>query len=127
MGKIKRRAFSLYDMEQFLKDAGAEKVHEKAIISLERELQDTVNTLLDEAYVYANYAGRRCVINASDIALTAGKPMRSATRHRNARPHRRQVRHRRIQAPQPRIMVLDNIPVAVMPQEQLQAERMPQL
>ncbi len=116
---MKKRAFSLYDMEQFLKDAGAEKVHEKAIISLERELQDTVNTLLEEAYIYANYAGRKCVINASDIALTAGKPMRSASRHLNARALRRhRARGRNMHAvQQPRVMVMDNIPVAVMPQE----------
>ena len=116
---MKKRAFSLYDMEQFLKDAGAEKVHEKAIISLERELQDTVNTLLEEAYVYANYAGRRCVINASDIALTAGKPIRNAAKHRNIRTLRRRRAHSKNAnaGQQPRIMMMNNMPVAVMPQE----------
>ncbi len=65
----KKRVFSLYDIEQFLKDAGAEKVTEKAAISLERELQDTVNGLVSEATFYANYAGRKRVINNSDLAL----------------------------------------------------------
>lgn len=61
--------FSLYDVERFLRDAGAERINEKAVISLERELQDTVNELVDEAAIYANYAGRKRVIDASDIQL----------------------------------------------------------
>jgi histone H3/H4 len=61
--------FSLYDVEQFLKDAGAERVSERAVISLERELQDTVNGLVNEATFYANYAGRKRLINLSDINL----------------------------------------------------------
>ncbi len=66
---VKKRVFSLYDIEQFLKDAGAAKVTEKAAISLERELQDTVNGLVSEATFYANYAGRKRTINNSDLAL----------------------------------------------------------
>jgi histone H3/H4 len=66
---IKKRVFSLYDVEQFLKDAGAERVSERAVISLERELQDTVNGLVNEATFYANYAGRKRLINLSDINL----------------------------------------------------------
>jgi len=65
----KKRVFSLYDIEQFLKDAGAERVTEKAAISLERELQDTVNGLVSEATFYANYAGRKRLVNNSDLAL----------------------------------------------------------
>jgi histone H3/H4 len=61
--------FSLYDIEQFLTDAGAEKVSERAVISLERELQDTVNGLVNEATFYANYAGRKKLINLSDVDL----------------------------------------------------------
>jgi histone H3/H4 len=59
----------MYDIEQFLKEAGAERVNEKAMVSLERELQDTVNGLVDQASVYANYAGRSKLINLSDITL----------------------------------------------------------
>ena len=66
----KRHSFSLYDIEQFLRDAGAERVNEKALLSLERELQDTLDSLINEASVYANYAGRKRLIKSSDIALT---------------------------------------------------------
>ena len=62
------REFSLYDIEQFLREAGAEKVNERAVISLEKELEDTVKELLAEASVYANYAGRKS-IKRSDIVL----------------------------------------------------------
>lgn len=70
MAKTKNRLFSLYDVEQFLKDAGAEKVSEKAVVSLEKELQKTVTGLVEEATMYANYAGRTKTINASDVHLT---------------------------------------------------------
>ena len=63
------REFSLYDIEQYLRDAGAEKVHERAVISLEKELEDTVKELLAEASVYANYAGRKRLIKRSDISM----------------------------------------------------------
>lgn len=66
---VKRRGFSLYDIEEYLKEAGAERVNEKAVVSLERELQETVNELVEEAAVYANYAGRKRLIKRSDIRL----------------------------------------------------------
>lgn len=66
---VKRRGFSLYDIEEYLKEAGAERVNEKAVMSLERELQDTVSELVEEASVYANYAGRKRLVKSSDIAL----------------------------------------------------------
>ncbi len=72
MGK-NSRAFSLYDIEQFLRDAGAEKVSEKAVLSLEEELANTVKELVGEAQVYANYAGRSTLIKKSDIKLANGK------------------------------------------------------
>ena len=70
---MKGRGFSLYDIEQYLKEAGAERVNEKAVISLEKELEDTVNELVEEAIVYANYAGRKKLIKSSDIALVDGR------------------------------------------------------
>lgn len=64
-----RHAFSLYDIEEFLRDAGAEKVNERAVISFEEELENTLNDLLNEAEKYANYAGRRNLIKRGDVKL----------------------------------------------------------
>ena len=65
----KKHAFSLYDVEEFLRDAGATRVNEKAVISFEQELENTLNELLNEAEKYANYAGRSRLIKRSDIKL----------------------------------------------------------
>ncbi len=65
----KNRAFSLYDIEEFLKEAGAEKINERAIVSLEKELENTVKEIVNEAQVYANYAGRTKLIKGSDVRL----------------------------------------------------------
>ncbi len=64
------RGFSLYDIEQFLKEAGSERISESAIVTLEKELEDTVKELVEEAGVYANYAGRR-MIHRSDVELVS--------------------------------------------------------
>ena len=77
VGLVKQRSFSLYDIEQFLKEAGAEKINEKAVITLEQELEQTVNELVGEASFYANYAGRKNVIKCSDLELV--QPKRSAS------------------------------------------------
>lgn len=77
-----RRGFSLYDIEQFLREAGAEKVNEKAVISLQKELSDTVKELVEEASVYANYAGRSRMIKRSDLALISGKRRMPGPRRR---------------------------------------------
>ena len=66
---MKKREFSLYDVEQFLREAGAERINEKAVISLEKEIEDTVKELVDEASMYASYAGRKSMIDSSDIEL----------------------------------------------------------
>lgn len=72
---VRKRAFSLYDIEQFLKDAGAEKTDERAVRSFGNELENTVKVLVEDAALYANYAGRRRVIKRSDIELASiGKP-----------------------------------------------------
>ncbi len=68
---VKHRNFSLYEIEEFLKCAGAEKVHEKAVVSFEMELEETVRELVNEAQFYANYAGRSNLITPSDILLAA--------------------------------------------------------
>jgi len=69
----KNREFSLYDIEEFLKEAGAERINEKAVVSLEKELEDTVKELIDEVTVYANYAGRKKLIKKDDIELVSRK------------------------------------------------------
>ena len=73
----KQRGFSLYDIEQFIREAGAEKINEKAVVSLEKELEDTVNELINEASMYANYAGRKRLIKLSDIELANGQGKRA--------------------------------------------------
>ncbi len=65
----KNRAFSLYDIEEFLREAGAERINERAIESLEQELESTVNELINDARIYANYAGRTRLITNSDINM----------------------------------------------------------
>lgn len=67
----KRRGFSLYDMEQFFRDVGAERVNEKAIVSMEQELRETVQELIEDASMYASYAGRNKLIKHSDILLAS--------------------------------------------------------
>lgn len=107
---VNKHAFSLYDVEQFLREAGAEKINEKAVISLERELQDTVNELVSEAAIYANYAGRKRVIKLSDIDLAqkSKRPIRYMNKSTISR--RKQHNHnQRIEAP--KIMLIDNMPV----------------
>ena len=71
MAKIKKRgrAFSLYDIEVFLKDAGAEKINENAIDVFEKELEETVNEVVKNAKTYANYAGRKKLIKKADVEL----------------------------------------------------------
>ena len=71
----KRRCFSLYDIEEYLKEVGAEKVSEKAVVGFEAELEEMVKELLGEAEFYANYAGRKKLITNSDLtlALDSGK------------------------------------------------------
>ncbi len=88
----KKRVFSLYDIEEFLKDAGAERITERAIISLERELQDTVRVLINEAAFYANYAGRKRLINSSDVALVnnvGAEKMGMVRKNLKSRPKKR--------------------------------------
>jgi histone H3/H4 len=90
--ELVRRAFSLYDIEQFLKEEGDERVSENAVITLEKELEDMLVELVNEARVYANYAGRQNTITNSDLAFVAKSGGRrhivaksSAINHRKTR------------------------------------------
>ncbi len=65
-----RKEFSLYEIEQFIREAGAEKVTEDAVRDLEREIEKLANTLAKKAKVYAEHAGRKKLIRTSDVKLT---------------------------------------------------------
>lgn len=64
------RGFSLYDIEQFMREAGAERVTEDAVLNLERELEKLADKITDRALRYAEHAGRRRTIRKSDVLLT---------------------------------------------------------
>lgn len=65
----KQKGFSYYDIEEFLRDAGAKRINEGAVVSFEQELEDTVKNLINEAGMYANYAGRQKKITYSDVDM----------------------------------------------------------
>ena len=65
-----KRGFSLYDMEQFLKEAGAEQVTEDAVLDLEKELERITERLAERSLRYAKHAGRRKLIKKADVMLT---------------------------------------------------------
>ena len=65
-----KRGFSLYDMEQFMREAGAEQVTEDAVLELEKELERLTETLAHRTLKYAKHAGRSKLIKKSDIMLT---------------------------------------------------------
>ena len=96
------REFSLYDIEQFIREAGAEKVTEDAVLDLERQLEKLANNITDNALRYATHAGRRKLIRKADIMLTGGAATARAIsqyhyagarrRYSNARNLRRNAR-----------------------------------
>ncbi len=65
-----QKEFSLNEIEQFIREAGAEKVTEDAVRDLEREIEKLANTLTKRAMTYAEHAGRRKLIRTADFALT---------------------------------------------------------
>ena len=64
------RAYSLYDIEQFIREAGAERVTEDAVLDLEREMERLTEMLASKAIRYAEHAGRRRLIKKQDVLLT---------------------------------------------------------
>ena len=93
---MRKREFSLYDIEQFLREAGAERVNEKAVISLEKELEDTVKELVANASVYASYAGRKRIINNSDVDLALNRGSVGDRSHVRLRAHAMARKPRRL-------------------------------
>lgn len=59
----------MYDIEQFIREAGAEKVTEDAVLNLERELEKLAETVGNRAIQYAAHAGRRRLIKKNDVLL----------------------------------------------------------
>ncbi len=68
MGKAGNRKFSLYDVEQFIREAGAERISEDAVLDLEMELESFADTIAKEAIKYAEHAGMK-LIKSEDILL----------------------------------------------------------
>ncbi len=68
---MQEKKFSYYDVEQFLREAGAERINEDAIRSFAEELNDYMKEVVEEAEVYANHAGRTRVVTNSDIEMAA--------------------------------------------------------
>ncbi len=75
------RKFSLYDIEQFMREAGATRITEDAVVDLERELSKLAEKLTDEALDYAKHAGRKKLIKRSDILLLKDGKIRRRPRH----------------------------------------------
>ena len=105
----KRRGFSLYDIEQFLREAGAERVNEKAVISMERELQETVRELVEDASIYASYAGRSKLIKHTDVILAANGKGGQRMATRGAAIRNRIKRKRELSASYSRKRALDRM------------------
>ncbi|MDE1850083.1 MAG: NFYB/HAP3 family transcription factor subunit [Candidatus Micrarchaeota archaeon] len=62
----------MYDIEQFIKEAGAERVTEDAVEDLEKELEKLCDLVTKKAIRYAEHAGRKKLIREEDIMLTMG-------------------------------------------------------
>lgn len=67
------RAYSLYEVERFIREAGAEKVTEDAVLNLEKELERLTLILAERSKAYAEHAGRKKLIKRSDVLLA--KPL----------------------------------------------------
>ncbi len=69
---MRDRAFSLYEVEQFLREAGAKRVTEDAVTELEKDLERLAELITHKATIYAKHAGRNKWIKKSDIVLVKG-------------------------------------------------------
>lgn len=67
---VARGVFSLFDMDDFLRNAGAERVSEDASEKLGEILEDAGKQLIFQAKVLARHAGRSRVTSA-DVRLAA--------------------------------------------------------
>lgn len=62
--------FSLFEMDDVIRKAGAQRVDEKASIKLREKLEDTGIQVIIRAKILARHAGRKEIIR-SDILLAA--------------------------------------------------------
>ncbi|MBI4016868.1 MAG: NFYB/HAP3 family transcription factor subunit [Candidatus Aenigmarchaeota archaeon] len=69
---MSQRLIPLAAMEKIMKDAGAERVSEKAKAALKDVLEEIAGTLTKAAIKFALHAGRKTV-KASDIKLAHSK------------------------------------------------------
>jgi histone H3/H4 len=81
-------------MEDFLKEAGAERVTEDAVLNLEKELEKLTETLAKKAMVYAAHAGRTKLINKNDVLLTRDRPGAAGLRRPLANGRRYVIRRK---------------------------------
>ncbi len=68
-GRMNIKKFSMYDVEALIKEAGAERVTEDAVLTLENELERILEKIGNRAFRYARHAGRKKLIKKSDILL----------------------------------------------------------
>jgi histone H3/H4 len=89
------RKFSLYDIEQFIREAGAERITEDAVLGLEKEIEDLAEKIANGAIRYAGHAGRSKLIRMEDVLLTdkhSHYPGPDAADHRSPANFRRNAR-----------------------------------
>ena len=67
---VGKRVFSMFEMDDFLRDAGAQRVDESAAAKLGELLEDNGKLVLLRAQRLARHAGRRRVLR-KDIELAA--------------------------------------------------------
>lgn len=79
------RAYSLYDIEQFIREAGAERVTEDAVLNLEKELERLTEAIANKAVRYAHHAGRNKLLRKSDVMLARPRYSRPYAFVRKAR------------------------------------------
>jgi len=98
----KKRGFSLYEIEEYLKGAGAEKINEDAVFTFEKEIEKMTDELMGFASMFANYAGRKSLIKGSDIAFAIGNINSKSiiylpeTSHKIRKVHKRKLAKHRI-------------------------------
>ncbi|MEM0094875.1 MAG: NFYB/HAP3 family transcription factor subunit [Candidatus Micrarchaeaceae archaeon] len=74
------RQFSLYDIEHFIREAGAERVTEDAVERLEKELERLAEALTKRSITYAKHAGRNTLIKKSDVLLARSADQKWGTK-----------------------------------------------
>lgn len=105
---MKKRGFSPYDIEGFLKEAGAEDVNEKAVFCLKGELEELTKELVESAQAYANYGGRQSLIKRNDVLLAKTNTgvvlvgVNGHNRLQKAHPRKRVRKHARASGRTPR-------------------------